>query len=118
VAARNLEAAYIADLSIAWVNETIAALQGGEAKFWQAADKDTGTGVGAWEAPRGSVAHWIGVNGGKIDHYQVVAPTTWDTSPRDDDGVRGPMEEALVGAPIADVEKPLEALRIAHSFDP
>ena len=28
------------------------------------------------------------------------------------------LEEALVGAPITDVEKPMEALRIVHSFDP
>lgn len=118
VAARNLEAAYVADLSLVWVNELIAALKGGEAKFWQAQETDTGAGVGAWEAPRGSVAHWIGIKGGKIDHYQIVAPTTWDIAPRDDNGVRGPMEEALVGAPVEDAEKPLELLRIAHSFDP
>jgi hydrogenase large subunit len=118
VAARNLEAAYVADLSLVWVNELIAALKGGDVKFWQAAEKDAGEGVGAWEAPRGSVAHWIGVKGGKIDHYQIVAPTTWDIAPRDAKGVRGPMEEALVGAPVEDAEKPLELLRIAHSFDP
>jgi hydrogenase large subunit len=118
VAARNLEAAYIADLSLVFVGELIEALKGGDVKFWQAAEKDSGDGVGAWEAPRGSVAHWIGIKGGKIDHYQIVAPTTWDTAPRDDNGVRGPLEEALVGTPVADAEKPLELLRIAHSFDP
>lgn len=118
VAARNLEAAYVADLALVWVNELIAALRGGEAKFWQAAETDTGAGVGAWEAPRGSVAHWIGVKGGKIDHYQIVAPTTWDIAPRDDNDVRGPMEEAFIGAPVEDAERPLEILRIAHSFDP
>lgn len=118
VAARNLEAAYIADIALVFVNELIAALKGGEAKFWQAAETDKGAGVGAWEAPRGSVAHWIGVNGGKIDHYQIVAPTTWLIAPRDDNGVRGPMEEGFVGVPVADTEKPLELLRVAHSFDP
>ncbi len=118
VAARNLEAAYIADLALVWVNELIAALKEGGVEFWKAAEKNDGTGVGAWEAPRGSVAHWIGVKGGKIDHYQVVAPTTWIIAPRDDRGRRGAMEEALVGAPIEDAEAPLEALRIAHSFDP
>lgn len=118
VAARNLEAAYVADLALVWVNETIEAIKGGDAKFWQAASTNAGDGVGAWEAPRGSVAHWIGIKGGKIDHYQVVAPTTWNTCPRDDQGVRGPLEEALVGAPIADPERPLEILRISHSFDP
>ncbi len=118
VAARNLEAAYVADLALVWVNELVAALAGGDVSFWKAAEKDAGDGVGAWEAPRGSVAHWIGIKGGKIDHYQVVAPTTWDIAPRDDNDVPGPMEQALIGAPIADPEKPLEALRIAHSFDP
>jgi hydrogenase large subunit len=118
VAARNLEAAYVADLSLVWVNELIEALKGGDAKFWQGSDKKDGTGVGAWEAPRGSVAHWESIKGGKIDHYQVVAPTTWIIAPRDDSGVRGPMEEALVGTPVVDVEKPLELLRIGHSFDP
>lgn len=118
VAARNLETAYVADLALVWINELIAALAEGDVKFWQAAEKDTGTGVGAWEAPRGSVAHWIGIKNGKIDHYQIVAPTTWDIAPRDDNDVPGPMEQALMGAPIQDPERPLEALRIAHSFDP
>ncbi|MDO8847776.1 MAG: nickel-dependent hydrogenase large subunit [Coriobacteriia bacterium] len=118
VAARNLEAAYVADLSLVFVSELIEALKGGDVQYWKAAEKDTGAGVGAWEAPRGSVAHWIGLDGGKIDHYQIVAPTTWDIAPRDDNGVRGPMEEALVGTPVEDAEKPLELLRIAHSFDP
>ncbi|MEA5075664.1 MAG: nickel-dependent hydrogenase large subunit, partial [Coriobacteriia bacterium] len=118
VAARNLEAAYVADLALVWVNELVAALAGGDAKFWQAAEKDTGAGVGAWEAPRGSVSHWIDIKSGKIAHYGIVAPTTWDIAPRDANGVPGPLEQALIGAPIADAEKPLEALRIAHSFDP
>ena len=118
VAARNLEAAYVADLALVWINELIEALRGGDVKFWEAAEANNGSGVGAWEAPRGSVAHWIGVKGGKIDHYQVVAPTTWNTAPRDDNGVRGPLEEALIGAPVADPERPLEVLRIGHSFDP
>ena len=118
VAARNLEAAYVADLALKYVGELVEALKGGDAKFWQAAEKDSGDGVGAWEAPRGSVAHWIGVKNGKIDHYQVVAPTTWDIAPRDDEGTLGPMEQALMGAPVADAERPLELLRIAHSFDP
>lgn len=118
VAARNLEAAYVADLAIAEVNELIAAVKGGDVSFFQAREKFDGAGAGLWEAPRGSVGHWIDIKGNQIQRYQVVAPTTWDIAPRDDKGVRGPMEEALVGAPCADAERPLELLRIAHSFDP
>jgi hydrogenase large subunit len=32
--------------------------------------------------------------------------------------VAGPYEQALVGTPVADSERPLELLRTVHSFDP
>lgn len=119
IAARNLEAAYVADLTVGWVNEVIEALKGGgEIKFFEPHDVVDGDGVGLWEAPRGSVAHFMTVKGGRIDRYNVVAPTTWDIAPRDAEGVRGPMEEALIGAPVLDPEKPMEVVRIARSFDP
>jgi len=118
IAARNLEAAYVVDLSLMYVNELIAAIKGGDVGFWKGAETKDGAGVGAWEAPRGSVAHWTDIKGNKIKHYQIVAPTTWNIAPRDKGGIRGPMEEAMIGAPVADPERPLEPLRIAHSFDP
>jgi [NiFe] hydrogenase large subunit len=101
-----------------WINELVAAVKGGEAKFFTEPTGTDGQGAGLWEAPRGALGHFINVKGGKIANYQVVSPSTWDLCPRDAKGVRGPLEEALIGAPIADVEKPLEALRIVHSFDP
>jgi Ni,Fe-hydrogenase I large subunit len=58
------------------------------------------------------------VKGGRIERYQVVTPSTWNVSPRDADDVRGPLEEALVGTPVQDPSRPLEALRVVHSFDP
>jgi len=60
----------------------------------------------------------MNVSGGKIANYQVCTPSTWDLSPRDADGIRGPMEEALIGVPVIDPERPIEAGRIARSFDP
>lgn len=118
VAARNLEAKVVADWSIEWVNELIAALKGGDSSFFVTDRADSGQGAGLWEAPRGSVGHWMTVEGGKIANYQVVAPTTWDIAPRDSKGVPGPMEQALIGTPVVDSERPLEVLRVAHSFDP
>src|SRR5208283_3995986 len=32
------------------------------------------TGLGLWEAPRGSLLHWISIKDQKVDNYQVVAP--------------------------------------------
>ncbi len=118
VAARNLETKVVADWSLEWVQDLIEAIKGGEVSLFQSGEKDAGKGAGLWEAPRGAVGHWMTVDSGRIAGYQVVTPSTWDTSPRDKDGVRGPMEEALIGAPTIDIEKPMEALRIAHSFDP
>jgi len=118
VAARNLEAALICDWALEWVTELVGVVKAGDAKFFEPYELEEGSGAGLWEAPRGAVGHFINVKGGRIDNYQVVTPSTWDLSPRDKSGVLGPMEQALVGTPVADVTKPIEAARIVRSFDP
>ncbi len=75
-------------------------------------------GMGFHEAPRGTLSHWIVAEDGKIANYQAVVPTTWNASPRDEGGARGPYEASLLGTPVADATKPLELLRTVHSFDP
>jgi len=70
------------------------------------------------EAPRGGLAHWIVIQDGKIDNYQLVVPSTWNASPRDAKGQRSAYEASLIGTPIADPERPIEVLRTVHSFDP
>lgn len=118
VAARNLEAAVVAEWALKWAGDLVGAIKEGDSSFFVTERAADGQGAGLWEAPRGSVGHWMTVKGGTIDNYQVVAPSTWLTSPRDADGNLGPMEAALVGTPIENAEQPLEALRIVHSFDP
>ena len=76
-----------------------------------------GRGWGATEAIRGALCHWIEVEGGRIKNYQIVAPTTWNVGPRTDDGTRGPIEEALVGAPVADPHDPVEVGHVCRSYD-
>jgi hydrogenase large subunit len=75
-------------------------------------------GFGFHEAPRGTLSHWVVIQGGKIANYQCVVPSTWNAGPRDEKGQMGPYEASLVGNPIADPQRPLEALRTIHSFDP
>jgi hydrogenase large subunit len=75
-------------------------------------------GVGTHEAPRGTLSHWIVINGGKIKNYQAVVPSTWNASPRDASGAHGPYEASLLHTPLARPEEPLEVLRTIHSFDP
>nr|WP_246513219.1 nickel-dependent hydrogenase large subunit [Azospirillum picis] len=75
--------------------------------------------AGLTEAARGALGHWIRIEGGRIAGYQIIAPTTWNFSPRDIDGVPGPLEQALVGAPVLDGERtPLSVQHIVRSFDP
>ena len=75
-------------------------------------------GSGATEAPRGALGHWVQLSNTRISRYQIVTPTAWNASPRDDAGRRGAMEQALMGTPVSDVQNPLEVLRVVHSFDP
>jgi hydrogenase large subunit len=76
-----------------------------------------GVGWGATEAIRGALCHWIDVQGGKIRNYQIIAPTTWNVGPRDDTGIRGPIEQALIGTPIANVHNPIEVGHVCRSYD-
>jgi len=74
--------------------------------------------AGLTEAPRGALGHWVRIEEGKIARYQVISPTTWNVSPRDDAGAAGPLEQALLGMPIENAEQPIEIMRIIHAFDP
>jgi len=118
VAARNLESAVVADWSLEWVNELIAAVKGGDVKLFETSSATAGEGAGLWEAPRGAVGHWMTVSGGRIESYQVCTPSTWNMGGRDDQDGVGTLEKALIGSPCLDPTKPMEAARIARSFDP
>ena len=48
----------------------------------------------------------------------MVVPTTWNFSPRDDNGVRGPVEQALIGVPVPDLDNPVNIVRVVRSYDP
>lgn len=80
---------------------------------------EEGQGIGMLEAARGSLGHWLSVEKGKISNYQIIAPTTWNFSPRDEQAVPGALEQALTGTPVADNEKnPVAVQHIVRSFDP
>jgi hydrogenase large subunit len=76
-----------------------------------------GRGWGATEAIRGALSHWIEIRDGRISNYQIVAPTTWNVGPRAGSGELGPIEAALIGAPIANVHDPVEVGHVCRSYD-
>jgi len=80
-------------------------------------DKD-GEGYGLIEAHRGGLGHWLKISEGKIVKYQIITPTTWNCSPKDQRDVRGPCEEALIGLEVKDTTNPIEVEHVIRSFDP
>jgi len=114
IAARAFECQMVANAMVGWLDELVV----GDPVYEYSEIPDVATGVGMTEAPRGALGHWIEISDSKISKYQVITPTAWNASPRDDFGNRGPIEEALIGTPVNDIEQPIEVLRVIHSFDP
>jgi hydrogenase large subunit len=113
-AARALEARRLADAMLGWA----MALKPGEPVCEWREVPESATGMGLTEAPRGAVGHWCEIQDHKLTRYQLVVPTTWNASPKDDDGNPGPIEQAIIGTKIKDPENPFEVVRIVRSFDP
>jgi hydrogenase large subunit len=113
-AARALEAELVGDAMVGW----LMALKPDRPTVIESPIPQTGDGAGLTEAPRGSVGHWIAVKDKKIDRYQVITPTAWNASPRDDKDQPGPVEQALIGTKVKDKDNPFELVRIVRAFDP
>ncbi len=124
VAARGIETQILAEKMDDWLNELAANMGRRELRIqdnskWEPSTwPEDATGAGFHEAPRGALGHWVHIQKGAIANYQCVVPSTWNAGPRDAAGNRGPYEQALLGTPVADPEKPVEILRTVHSFDP
>lgn len=123
-AARGIETLVLSQQLIAWTDELAANIRAGDLRIhngekWEPSSwPKQAKGWGHTEAPRGSLGHWVVIKDGAIENYQAVVPSTWNASPRDAKGQRGPYEESLIGTPVADPEQPIEILRTIHSFDP
>lgn len=117
VLARLLEMARILPLMEQW----LLALQAQEPYHQVQALPAQGQGVGLSEAARGALGHWLKIENGRIAHYQIVAPTSWNFSPRDAAGTPGALEAALVGARIDSSDGRGQSVAVQHivrSFDP
>jgi Ni,Fe-hydrogenase I large subunit len=124
MAARGLETQLIAEMIPRWIDELVTNMKKSDFRIHQQDLWEPSTwpkearGFGFHDAPRGALCHWIVIRDKKIANYQAVVPSTWNLSPRDAKGVKGPVEAALIGTPVADPKMPLEILRTVHSFDP
>jgi [NiFe] hydrogenase large subunit len=119
-AARAIETKVIADAMTSWASQ-VKASSGSTSAMPNRKTftmKSASSGVGLNEAPRGALGHWVNYSNNKITNYQMVVPSTWNFGPRDAGDVPGPVEQSLVGVPVADESRPVEVLRVVHSFDP
>ncbi len=123
-AARAIETVYFANTLRTFYNELVSLIKAGDTKTfnsekWEPSSwPSSARGFGFMEAPRGALGHWCVIRDGKIANFQLVVPTTWNASPRDDKGRSGAYEASLVGTRLAAPDQPLELLRTIHSFDP
>lgn len=113
VVGRMLELARVIPLMQSWLNRIDP-----QAPFHQDIPIPDGDGVGLTEAARGSLGHWISVRDGKLTRYQIIAPTTWNFSPRDNQSQPGPLEKALQGTDLTDDPLQVGIQHIVRSFDP
>ncbi len=115
VVVRLLELALVLPAMERWLAE----LAPGEPWCIPAHLADETSGVGLIEAARGSLGHWLTVRRGRIHNYQIIAPTTWNFSPRDASDQPGALEQALAGL-VAEATGPVPAAihHVVRSFDP
>lgn len=122
-AARALETKLSADWALEFYDKLVANLNtdtrmANMEKWKEESWPKQAKGVGLTEAPRGALAHFAVIENSRIKNYQLVVPTTWNASPRDEKGQLSAYESSLVGTPVHDPKLPLEILRTIHSFDP
>ncbi|HHL39489.1 MAG TPA: nickel-dependent hydrogenase large subunit [Deltaproteobacteria bacterium] len=119
VVARVLKLKMTVDAVQGWIDELVGNIKRGDMDFYTPYEiPDSASGVAGWDAPRGCITDYNTIKGGRLERWQAVPASNWNFSPRDDNGTRGPAEEALIGVPVQDVRNPLEILRVVHSFDP
>jgi Ni,Fe-hydrogenase I large subunit len=115
VVARLLEIALLTQEAEAWVQRIEL-----KEKFCSPdAPAQDGRAFGCVEAARGTLAHWASLRDDRYTAYQIIAPTTWNFSPRDAADRPGPLEFALQGLPVGEEGATNVAVQhIVRSFDP
>jgi len=121
-AARAIETSYICEYIFKLISNLIQNVKYYDTETWVKFDFDSlpeeTKGRVFLEVPRGVLSHFVNIKDKKIENFSVIAPTTWNATPKNFDAKRGAYEESLIGIKIKDVSKPLEVIKVIHSFDP
>jgi len=121
--ARAIECKFLADKMADWLVDLQNQIGVSDGYLYKKLPKILKTGVGLVEAPRGALGHWIITEKKKVVRYACVVPSTWNISPRADNGTRGAAEEtiasvsSLTPATATDANAVINILRLLHPFD-
>ncbi len=112
--ARTSESKLLCEAMNEWYDDFVS----GDMKGYRDQPIKDGNGFGLVEAPRGALLHYHEIKNGKTARYQIITPTAWNCSPITEDGVRGPMEKAILSTKLSGIDKEIVVGRIIRAFDP
>ncbi len=115
IVARSIETLMITELMEEWLKK----LQPGTPPIKQKKELISNQAIAVMDAMRGPLLHSALVHNEEVAMYDIITPTGWNFSPKDEYGNRGPVEMALVGThlPSPDLKYIIPG-RIIRSFDP
>lgn len=115
IIARSIETLLITQLMEEWLKN----LQPSMAPIKQKKQIISNQAIAVTDAMRGPLLHSALINNEEVAMYDIITPTGWNFSPKDEYGNRGPAEMALVGThlPSPDLKYIIPG-RIIRSFDP
>jgi hydrogenase large subunit len=119
VMGRHLSRAIISSIIVDKLKHDLEKVVPNVSGFTQYDIPSNAKGIGLTEGTRGALMHHIETDEqGFIRNYEVIAPTTWNISPKDSKGDYGALEKMLMGTKIKDENNPIELARIVRSTDP
>jgi hydrogenase large subunit len=117
IVARAYETIQVGDIMAQWL-DTIKLENQVDWKVKPKGELVNPVSVGATEVLRGSLYHRLKTEGDNVLEYDVITPSEWNFSPRDQNHRPGAAETALTGLPVAKIDRPVEIYRTVRSFDP
>lgn len=115
IVARSLETMLITELIEEWLHK----LHLGPSPINQKKELVLNQAIAVTDAMRGALLHCAKLRGNEIDKYDIITPTAWNFSPKDEYGNRGPVETALVATEIPSPQlRFVIPGRIIRSYDP
>ncbi|MFI3271052.1 MAG: nickel-dependent hydrogenase large subunit [Pseudomonadota bacterium] len=119
IAARMMETRRLMDQTPLWLEELADRAKSPSVAIYKEWKMPSGgEGVGTASVSRGALSHWITIKNGRTENYQMVVPSTWNLGPRCSQDKPSPVEQALVGVPVPDMDRPTDVMRTVHSLDP